>query len=96
MNILSLNDKEIIELNKSAISENLTGSPSIVNLYIKSNNTSADLIVNITDKVVDVCFINNLPVPNNTKYQCDLRGGVFLKGLTSSSLTRTVFPNLTL
>ena len=96
MNILSLNDKEIIELNKSAISENLTGSPSIVNLYIKSNNTSTNLVVNITDTVVNTCLINNKPLANNTKYQCDLRGGVFIQTLINNSSFTNTFLNSTL
>lgn len=90
MNILSLNDKEIIELNKSAISENLTGSPSIVNLYIKLNNTSANLVANISDTSVNVCLVNNQPLINNTKYQCDLRGGVFMK----NNLSNRIFTNI--
>jgi len=85
MNILRLNDKEIIELNKSAISENLTGSPSIVNLYIKSNNTSVNLVVDITDTVLNSCLINGILFNNNTKYQCDLRGGTFIPTLSNIS-----------
>ena len=98
MNILSLNDKEIIELNKSAISENLTGSSSIVNLYIKSNNTSSNLVVNITDTFVDTCLVNNKPLSNNTKYQCDLRGGAFVKNsvFTPSFSTITTIPNVSI
>jgi hypothetical protein len=98
INILSLNDKEIIELNKSAISENLTGSPSIVNLYIKLNNTSANLVININDKTTNTCFVNGKQINNNTNYQCDLRGGVFGRNTLTSRIINnnitTVFPNI--
>ena len=82
---IKLNDKTIIELNQSAISENLTGSPSIVNLYIESNNTSENLVANISDTVVNTCLVNNKPLSNNTKYQCDLRGGVFISTMVNSA-----------
>jgi len=98
MNILSLNDKEIIELNKSAISENLTGSPSIVNLYVKLNNTSSNLVININDKTTNTCFVNGKQINNNTNYQCDLRGGVFGRNTLTSRIINnnitTVFPNI--
>ena len=106
MDILSLNDRQVIELDKSAISENLTGSPSIVNLYIKSNNTSANLVVDISDTAVNTCLVNNKPLGNNTKYQCDLRGGTFVKNYTpfpsittnfyttSSMNSSTILPNI--
>jgi phosphopantetheinyl transferase (holo-ACP synthase) len=86
-----LNDKTVMELNQSAISENLTGSPSIVNLYIESNNTSENLVANIPDTVLDTCLINGVQINNSTKYQCDLRGGVFLSTVNSAS-----FPSNTL
>lgn len=98
MNISSLNDKEIIELNKSAISENLTGSPSIVNLYVKLNNTSSNLVININDKTTNTCFLNGKLINNNTNYQCDLRGGVFRTNTLTSRIINnnitTVFPNI--
>jgi len=98
MNISSLNNKEIIELNKSAISENLTGSPSIVNLYVKLNNTSSNLVININDKTTNTCFLNGKLINNNTNYQCDLRGGVFGRNTLSSRIINnnitTVFPNI--
>ena len=87
-NILSLNNEEIIELKKEVISENLTGSPSIVNLYIRSNNTPTNLIINTTDTVVDTCLVMNKSLSNNTKYQCDLRGGVLIKDLINNSLIK--------
>lgn len=87
-NILSLNNEEIIELKKEVISENLTGSPSIVNLYIRSNNTPTNLIINTTDTVVDTCLVMNKSLGNNTKYQCDLRGGVLIKDLINNSLIK--------
>ena len=91
-----LNGKNIIELKQSAISENLIGSPSIVNLYIKSNNTSANLVVDITDTVLNTCLINGIQINNSTKYQCDLRGGVFLTSLVNDLSFVSRLPNSTL
>jgi len=91
-----LNGKNIIELKQSAISENLIGSPSIVNLYIKSNNTSANLVVDITDTVLNTCLINGIQFNNSTKYQCDLRGGTFIPTLVNNSSFANTLPNITL
>jgi hypothetical protein len=91
-----LNGKNIIELKQSAISENLIGSPSIVNLYIKSNSTSANLVIDITDTVLNNCLINNVLFNNSTKYQCDLRGGIFIPTLINTSSSTNSLPNTTL
>jgi len=93
---IKLNDKTVIELNRSAISENLTGSPSIVNLYIESNNTSQNLVVDISDTVLDTCLINGVQINNSTKYQCDLRGGVFIPTIVNNASFANTLPNTTL
>jgi len=95
-NILSLNNEEIIELKKEVISENLTGSPSIVNLYVRSDNIPTNLIINTTDTVVDTCLVMNKSLGNNTKYQCDLRGGVLITNLINNSLIKNQLRNSTL
>jgi len=84
-----LNGKNIIELKQSAISENLTGSPSIVNVYLATKDTpSSDLYSSDTN--LYNCVVNNTIIKNNTKYQCNLRNGVSgqrfdeILGLTTS------------
>lgn len=88
---LKLNGKNIIELNQSAISENLTGSPSLVNVYLATKDIpSSDLYSSDTN--LYNCVVNNIIIKNNTKYQCNLRNGVSgqrfedVVGLTASQL----------
>ena len=62
---LKLNGKNIIELNQSAISENLTGSPSLVNVYLATKDIpSSDLYSSDTN--LYNCVVNNIIIKNNT------------------------------
>jgi hypothetical protein len=77
LDILFLNNRELIVLSGAPFSEKLIGSPSIVNLYqprIGSPSTTVD------STVFGNCIISdNITIKNATKYQCQLRSGVFIK-----------------
>ena len=79
---LVLNDKEIVLFEDSElISENLTGSPSIVNLFIEPLGTNTNSVkLNLTDTIYGLCAVSSgIVLKNSTKYQCQLRRGNWVK-----------------
>lgn len=74
---LVLNNKQMLVLKQDAVSENLTGSASIVNLYLKQLGLLS-LTLNLTDTNLGCCLKGDMKSLNNTKYQCQLRTGTFV------------------
>ena len=76
-----INNKQIIVLKQPAISENLTGSPSIVNLFVEPlGTTTNNVTLNLTDTIYGSCAVSSgIVLKNSTKYQCQLRRGNWIK-----------------
>ena len=76
LDTLMLNDKELIVIKQNAVSEKLIGSPSVVQLY-QPRIGSPSVVLDLNDKVFGNCVKDITTIKNSTKYQCQLRSGIF-------------------
>jgi len=76
LDTLTLNDKELIVVKQIAVSEKLIGSPSVVQLY-QPRIGSPSVLLDLNDTSFGKCIKDGTTIKNSTKYQCQLRTGVF-------------------
>jgi len=76
LDTLMLNDKELIVVKQTAVSEKLIGSPSVVQLY-QLRIGSPSVVLDLNDTSFGKCIKNGTTIKNSTNYQCQLRTGVF-------------------
>lgn len=75
---IQINNFEILVIDGSPVSENLTGQPTIINIFQETKNKTS-IPLDIQDTVFGICNVSPVMIQNSTKYQCQLRGGTWIK-----------------